>query len=59
MLVPWKKMTNLVKVKATQLCLTLCDSMEYTIHETLQPRILQYSLKGSLSLLQGIFPLMD
>ena len=28
-----------VKVKVTQLCPTLCNSMDYTVHETLQARI--------------------
>ena len=32
---------------------TLCDSMDYTVHGTLQARILEWV---SLSLLQGIFP---
>ena len=36
--------------EVTQLCLTLCNSMDYTVHGILQAR------KGSLSLLQGIFP---
>ena len=41
-----------VKVKVTQLCLTLCEPMDYTVHGILQARILaiQYSH------LQGIFP---
>ena len=29
----------IVKVKVTQLCLTLCDPMDYTVHEILQARI--------------------
>ena len=29
-----------VKVKIAQLCLTLCDPMDYTMHEILQTRIL-------------------
>ena len=33
--------------------------MDYIVHGSLQARILEYSLKGSLSLLQGIFQLMD
>ena len=32
----------LVKVKETQSCLTLCDSMDYTVHGILQPRILEW-----------------
>ena len=31
-----------VKVKVTQLCLTLCDSMDYTVHGILQARILEW-----------------
>ena len=42
-----------VKVKVAQLCLTLCNPMDYTGHEILQARITGV---GSLSLLQGIFP---
>ena len=30
-----------MKVKVTQSCLTLCDPMDYTIHEILQARILE------------------
>ena len=30
-----------VKVKVTQLCLTLCDPKDYTIHGILQARILE------------------
>ena len=38
------------ELKVTQLCLTLCDPMDYTVHEILwNPGV------GSLSLLQGIF----
>ena len=41
-----------VKVQVAQLCLTLCNPMDYTV-----PGILQASTGvGSLSLLQGIFP---
>ena len=43
-----------VKVKVTQLCLTLCDPMDYTVHGILQASMLAWV--GSLSLLQGIFP---
>ena len=43
---------RLVKVKVTQLCLTLCDLMDYTVHGILQARPEYWSL----SLLQGIFP---
>ena len=31
-----------VKVKVTQLCLTLCDPMDDTVHEILQARILEW-----------------
>ena len=31
-----------VKVKVTQLCPTLCDPMDYTVHEILQARILEW-----------------
>ena len=30
-----------VKVKVPQLCLTLCDPMDYTVHGSLQARILE------------------
>ena len=30
-----------VKVKVTQLCLTLCGPMDYTVHEILQARVLE------------------
>ena len=30
-----------MKVKVTQLCLTLCDPMDYTVHGILQARILE------------------
>ena len=48
-----KKNLNLKKnknnqVKVTQLCPTLCDPMDYTVHG-------QNTGVGSLSLLQGIF----
>ena len=36
-LVPWKW-----KVKVTQLCLTLCNPMDYTVHRILQARILEW-----------------
>ena len=44
--------TGNAKVKATQLCPTLCDSMEYSLWNS--PG--QNTGVGSLSLLQGIFP---
>ena len=31
-----------MKVKITQLCLTLCDPMDYTVHGILQARILEW-----------------
>ena len=31
-----------MKVKVTQLCLTLCHPMDYTVHEILQARILEW-----------------
>ena len=31
-----------MKVKVTQLCLTLCDPMDYTVHGLLQARILEW-----------------
>ena len=30
------------RVKVTQLCLTLCDPMDYTVHGILQARILEW-----------------
>ena len=34
--------TATVTVKVTQLCLTLCDPMDYTVHGILQARILEW-----------------
>ena len=31
-----------VKVKVSQLCLTLCDPMDYTVHGIFQDRILEW-----------------
>ena len=31
-----------VKVKLVQLCLTLCDPMDYSVHGILQARILEW-----------------
>ena len=31
-----------VKVKVAQLCLTLCDPVDYTVHGILQARILEW-----------------
>ena len=44
--------TMKLKVKISQSCPTLCNSMDYAAHGILQARILGM---GSLSLLQGIF----
>ena len=33
---------SLAKVKVAQLCLTLCDPMDYTVHGILQARILEW-----------------
>ena len=33
---------NKMKVKVTQLCLTLCNPMDYTVHGNLQARILEW-----------------
>ena len=41
-------------VKVAQLCPTLCDPIDYTIHGILQARILEL-----VALLQGIFPTRD
>ena len=40
----WKYHTSWfqVKVKVAQWCLTLCDPMDYTVHEILQTRILEW-----------------
>ena len=42
-----------LKVKVSQSCLTLCDSMDYIVHGILQARILKWI---DSSLLQEIFP---
>ena len=39
-------------MKVTELCLTLCNPMDYRVHEILQARILEL---GNCCLLQGIF----
>ena len=36
------KMIMKVKVKVAQSCPTLCDPMNYTVHEILQARILEW-----------------
>ena len=33
---------NPMKVKVTQLCLTLCDPMDYTVYGILQARMLEW-----------------
>ena len=33
---------NMMKVKVAQLCPTLCDPMDYTVHRILQARILEW-----------------
>ena len=54
-----------IKVKVSRLRQTLCDPMDYTVHEILQARILEWNSPGkntgvgSLSLLQGIFPTQE
>ena len=35
-------MLGKVKVKVAQLCLTLCDPMDYTVHGILQTKILEW-----------------
>ena len=42
-------------VKVAQLCLTICDSIDYTVHGISKPEY----WNGSLSLLQGIFPTQE
>ena len=37
-----RRMNLKVKVKVTQSCLTLCKSMDYTVHGILQVRILEW-----------------
>ena len=36
------KYSKQLKVKVTQLCPTLCDPMDYTVHGILQARILEW-----------------
>ena len=36
------------KVKVAQLCLTLCDPMDYTVHGILQARILEWEARNKL-----------
>ena len=42
-----------VKVKVAQLCPSLCDPMDYTVHGILQARILEWV---AFPFSQGIFP---
>ena len=44
------------KVKVAQLCLTICDTMDYTVHGILQALAWVAIGVGSHSLFQGIFP---
>ena len=37
-----KDLIAVCEVKVTQLCLTLCDPMDYTVHGILQARILEW-----------------
>ena len=45
--------TTEVKVKVAQLCPTLCNPVDYTVHGILQARILEWV---AFILPQGIFP---
>ena len=47
------KKLKINKNKVAQLCPTLCNLMDYTVHRTLQARILKWVNR---SLLPGIFP---
>ena len=38
----WKCFVNIRKVKVAQSCPTLCDPMDYAVHEILQERILEW-----------------
>ena len=37
----WNKLVEMVCVKVAQLCPTLCDPMDHTVHEILQARMLE------------------
>ena len=37
----WNKLVEMVCVKVAQLCLTLCDPMDHTVHGILQARMLE------------------
>ena len=43
-------------MKVAQLCPTLCDPVDYTVHGILQARVLEWGAIPSRSLLHGIFP---
>ena len=45
-----------MKVKVTQLCLTLCDPMDYTVHRILYATILEWV---TFPFSTGIFPTGD
>ena len=49
-------LTAAAAAKLLQLCPTLCDPLDYTVHGILQARVQKPTGMGSLSLLQGIFP---
>ena len=42
LLIPVASVFHHMKVKVTQLCLNLCDHMDYTVHGILQARILEW-----------------
>ena len=57
----FKKGWNKVKVLVTQLCLTLCDPMDYrppgsSVHGILQARILEWD---AITFSRGIFPIQE
>ena len=60
MCVPWKKTYDKPsETESHSVMSDSCDSMDYTVHGILQARMLECSLNGSLSLLQGIFQPLD
>ena len=48
----WTEELLKMKAKVSQLCLTLCNPVDYTVHGILQARILEWV---SCSFLQGVF----
>ena len=38
----WESHSVTMKVKVTQSCLTLCDLVDYTVHGSLQAKILEW-----------------